>query len=94
MYAANLFLDEVDFPGDNPKCNIRFVGNHKGDDIMKGGNIEIDKFKTFNNKRRFNKGDYERPSLGHNLLKIYEGYTVSFAKIKKMGVDLNEKKMI
>ena len=92
VYEANLFLNEVDFPGDNPKCNIRFVGNHKGDDIMKGGNIEIDKFKTFNNKRRFNKGDYERPSLGHNLLKIYEGYTVSFAKIKKMGVDLNEKK--
>ena len=92
VYEANLFLNEVEFPGDNPKCNIRFVGNHKGDDIMEGGNIGNNKCKIFNNKRRFNKGDYERPSLGHNLLKIYEGITVSFAKIKKIGVDLKERK--
>ena len=92
VYEANLFLKKVEFPGDYTECNVRFVGNHTGKKIMSQGDIDINQCGIFNNKRRFNNGKYERYSLGHNLLKIYEGYTVSFAKIKKSGVDLNEDK--
>lgn len=92
VYETNLFLKKVEFPGDYSECNVRFFGNHKGGQIMKQGNIEEIQSGIFNNKRRFNNGEYERYSLGHNLLEIYEGYTVSYAKIKKAGVDLKEEK--
>ena len=59
---------------------------------MGQGNIENSQCGIFNNKRRFSNGTYERYSLGHNLLQIYEGYTILYAKIKKSGVDLKEEK--
>ena len=92
VYEANLFLSEVDFPGDNPECNVRFVGNHKRKKEMKRGGVEEKKIGIFNNIRRYKYGTYERFSLGHNLLKIYEGHTISYAKIKKKGVELKERK--
>ena len=92
VYEANLFLKKAEFPGEYNESNIRFVGFHKGQNVMIPGDIEINQVGIFNNKRRFNNGAYERYSLGHNLLKIYEGYTISYAKIKKPGVDLKEEK--
>ena len=92
VYEANLFLKNAKFPGDYPDCNIRFVGDHKGGKIMRQGNINNSQCGIFNNKRRFKIGEYERYSLGHNLLQIYEGYTISYAKIKKPDVDLKEEK--
>lgn len=92
VYEAYLFLKKVEFPGDYPECNVRFVGDYKGGQIMGQGNIENSQCGIFNNKRRFSNGTYERYSLGHNLLQIYEGYTILYAKIKKPGVDLKEEK--
>ena len=83
VYEAYLFLKKVEFPGDYPECNVRFVGDHKWGQIMGQGNIENSQCGIFNNKRRFSNGTYERYSLGHNLLQIYEGYTILYAKIKK-----------
>ena len=92
VYEVNLFLKKVEFPGDYPKSNIRFVGNHKGQKIMEDGNIKLKKCGIFNNKRKFKNGIIQRFSLGHNLKKIYEGTTVSYAKIKKNDLELYEEK--
>ena len=89
-YEANLFLQKAEFPGDNPKSNIRFVGNHLGQKEMKGGNIRLSKSGIFNEKRQFEEGKIKRYSLGHNLKKIFEGTTVSFAKIKNSDMDIDE----
>ena len=59
---------------------------------MVQGDIKNSQCWIFNNKRRFNNGKYKRYSLGHNLLEIYEGYTISYAKIKKPGVDSKKEK--
>ena len=67
------------------KTNIRFGGNHNGKKIMKPGDIskkikEESKFGIFNNKRIFNDGKYDIFSLGHNLVKIIKGNTVSYVQ--------------
>ena len=95
-YEANLFLEKAEFPGEYSKSNIRFVGNHIGQKEMKGGNIRIKKCGIFNDKRQFEEGKINRYSLGHNLKKIFEGTTVSFAKIANEGTnedDLKEKEL-
>lgn len=84
VYEANLFLKKVEFPGEYSEFNVRFVREHMEKQIMNQGDIEISQEGIFNNKRRFNNGKYERYSLGHNLLRIYEGYTDSYAKINKL----------
>ena len=89
-YEANLFLKIVEFPGYYSKCNIRFVGNHMGKEVMDYGDITKKKSKVFNENRYFSNGKVQRFSLGHNLLKIGEGTTVSYAKIKRYDVELNE----
>ena len=91
VYEANLFLKKAEFPGEYPKSNIRFVGNHIGQKIMKDGNINK-KCGVFNNKRHFSNGKIQRFSLGHNLKNIFEGTTVSYAKVKKEDKELNEEK--
>ena len=89
-YEANLFLEKAEFPVDNPKSNIRFVGNHLGQKEMKGGNIRLLKSGIFNDKRQFEEGKIKRYSLGHNLKKIFEGTTVSYAKIKSPDKVIDE----
>lgn len=49
---------------------------------MKPGNITTSKVGIFNDKRQFEEVKIKRYSLGHNLKSIFEGTTVSFAKIK------------
>ena len=89
VYEANLFLKIVEFQGE--ECNIRFVGNYKGEKEMSDGDIRTKKCGIFNNERRFINGKVMRFSLGHNLKKIYEGSSVSYAKIKKDDdIELNE----
>ena len=51
----------------------------KPDDISKEIKGESE-FGIFNNKRLFNDGKYPMFSLGHNLVKIAEGTTVSFVQ--------------
>lgn len=92
VYEANLFLKKAEFPGEYPKSNIRFVGNHTGKEIMEEGNINLTKCGIFNNKRYFTNGKIQRFSLAHNLKKIFEGTTVSYAKVKKDNQELNEEK--
>lgn len=87
VYEANLFLEKAEFPGEYSKTNIRFVGNHIGQKEMSPGNIRTSKEGIFNDKRQYEEGKIKRYSLGHNLKKIFEGTTVSFAKIKKEGLD-------
>ena len=84
-YECNLFLESAEFPGEVSKTNVRFGGNHDGKKIMKPGDIsasitEESEFGKFNNKRLFNDGKYPMFSLGHNLIKIDEGTTVSYVK--------------
>ena len=83
VYECNLFLERAEFPGDISKTKVRFGGNHDGKKIMKPGDISINiaeksEFGIFNNKRLFNDGKYPMFSLGHNLIKIAEGTTVSY----------------
>lgn len=82
-YECNLFLERVEFPGEISKTNVRFGGNHEGKNIMKPGDIssnipEGSEFGKFNNKKYFNDGKYFMFSLGHNLVKIAEGTTISY----------------
>ena len=63
---------------------------------MKWCNIRIKKCGIFNDKRQFEEGKINRYSLWHNLKKIFEGTTVSFAKIENKGTnedDLKEKEL-
>ncbi len=81
-YQANLFLETVEFPGGKNVNHIKFEGNHKGEQIMIPGNINIEKKRVFNNKRKFSDGKTERFSLAHNLVNIYEGKTISYVDPK------------
>ena len=88
VFECNLFLKNAEFPGDISTTNVRFGGNHQGKKIMKPGDISINiteesEFGKFNNKRLFNDGKYSMFSLGHNLVKISEGTTVSYVVDKE-----------
>ena len=83
-YECNLFLESAEFPGEVSKTKVRFGGNHDGKSIMKPGDITINiteksEFGKFNKQKVFNDGKYPMFSLGHNLIKIAEGTTVSYA---------------
>ena len=84
---CNLFLEQAEFPGEISKTKVRFGGNHEGKKIMKPGDIntgvpENSEFGKFNKKRLFHDGKYPTFSLGHNLIKIAEGTTISYVKDK------------
>ena len=84
-YECNLFLEKAEFPGECTKTKVRFEGNHEGKSIMKPGdiNIEIDgksKFGKFNKLNKINVGKYGIFTLGHNLVKIAEGTSISYVK--------------
>ena len=84
-YECNLFLDSAEFPGDVSKTKVKFVGNNDGKSFMFPGDISTgiqkgSKNGKFINKRRFSDGKNEIFSLAHNLIRIAEGTTVSYAQ--------------
>ena len=92
VYELNLFLEEskTEFPGENMN-SFQFGGNHLGTTVMVAGDIQKNPIQRFNNQRYFklgNIGESQKkakflvPSLGHSLLKIAIGTTVSFAQNK------------
>ena len=87
-FECNLFLEEAEFPGETTKTEVRFGGNHEGKRFMKPGDISIElqgknEYGKFNNNRRFNDGKHDLFSLGHNLVKIAEGTTISYVQDPK-----------
>jgi hypothetical protein len=76
-YQTNLFLEKIEFPGENKKAKFKIGGNYIGGGIMKG--IEVGELKpgTFNKKINVIE-QYERPTIGHNLSEINEGITVAY----------------
>ena len=84
-YECNLFLESAEFPGDISKTKVRFSGNNNGKSYMYPGDISTgiekgSKNGKFINKRRFSDGKNEIFSLAHNLIRIAEGTTISYAK--------------
>ena len=62
------------------KVNFRIGGSHNGKKTLlcdKTGLLE--KNMTFNGKNKIS-ANLKRPNIGENLLKIYEGYTISYAQ--------------
>ena len=93
FFQANLFLEKHQFPTENglKKTYLRLCGNHEGKKILKAdetGNLSNNQL--FNAKEEisypsnrnifdFNNPAVQRPNLGFNLTKIYEGETISYA---------------
>ena len=81
-YQINLFLERIKFEDDEGKINFQIGGNHKGGKILKGNDNGILYKGTFNKKINiFDR--FQRASIAHNLKKIYEGITISYAGINK-----------
>ena len=65
------------------KANFRIAGSHKGEKTLL-----CDRTGLLNSNQRFNGANIvsenlKRPNIGANLLKIYEGVTISFAQEKE-----------
>ena len=85
VYESKIFLERAEFPGEVSKTKVRFGGEHEGKSFMIPGDISVglekdSKNGKFNRKRIFSDGKYSMFSLGHNLVRIAEGTTVSFAQ--------------
>ena len=90
VFEFNLFMSKAysEFPGE--KLNkFKFGGNNKGATLMSAGDISKNPKQRFNNKRYFKLGNtddspenskYSIPALGHSLVKIAIGTTVSYAQ--------------
>ena len=77
-FQANLFLERIVFPG-NKKTNLRVGGNHAGKKLLKGDiSGKLERPGMFN-KSPLAFRTFQRASLAHNLVEIYEGETISFA---------------
>jgi hypothetical protein len=74
-----LFLEIAEFP-DVGKTKLRVGPGSDGKQYLKPGNLRSEKIQVFNNQRSFDFKLYNRPSLAHNLVAIYEGVTISNAK--------------
>ncbi|KAH0789512.1 hypothetical protein GPJ56_006553 [Histomonas meleagridis] len=82
-YQVNLFLETATFPELGNKCSeLRIGGEHAGSKILLGDETgELKNPQTFNRKKQdFKK--FNRTSLSHNLGKIFEGITISYAQNK------------
>ena len=90
FFQANLYLENHHFPTEFGlvKTSLRLQGNHEGKKILNAEeNGNLFKNSTFNAKEEIcypnsnNSSDpaIKRPNLGNNLLKIYEGETISYA---------------
>ena len=78
-YQLDLFLKKAKFKNYG-KINIEIIDEHEGGGELTG--IITDKDKTLT-KGTFNKNiqlynKYKRPSIGHNIYKLYEGETISY----------------
>lgn len=83
-YQANLFLEKVVFEQEpvcpQGKTELRLIGEHKGNKILLP-----DKSDKLVNKQTFSRSSQlfaqcQRPKLSHNLGKIFEGITISYAE--------------
>ena len=90
VYEFNLFMSESlnEFPGETIK-GFKFGGNNLGKTIMVAGDINKNPKQRFNNKRYFKlrkiedieeNGKFNSPALGHSLVKITLGTTISYAQ--------------
>ena len=74
---ANRFLEKIDFDG--KKVDFRIGGNHYGTKFLTGDPTgELKEKGTFSKKIEYN-ANVERLPLDHNLNKLYEGITISYA---------------
>jgi len=78
-FQVNLFLKKLVFP-DGRRPQFTIGGNHYGRQILTADDSgKLDKKKTFNSK--IQEVNYvERKSLANNLVQIFEGATVAYAK--------------
>ncbi|KAK8898415.1 hypothetical protein M9Y10_000702 [Tritrichomonas musculus] len=78
-FQANRFLEKVIFPDGN-KTKLRLKGNHFGQTYLRGDpKGKLDQPGKFNKSPlQFQK--MQRASLSHNIVKIYEGETISYAQ--------------
>jgi hypothetical protein len=79
FYELNLFLEIAEFP-EVGKSNLRIGPGSEGKTFLNPDDIRTSQKGTFNNQRNFDFRLYHRPSLAHNLVSIYEGYTISNAQ--------------
>ena len=81
------FLRIAEFPN-NKKTQLRIGGEHKGQEILfRDDTGELKTHKCFNRKNQYFK-EYQRTSISHNLSKIYEGITISYAPFDLNSFDL------
>lgn len=85
IYKSKIFLERAEFPGEVSKTKVCFGGEHEGKSFMILGDISVNiekdsKNDKFNLKRIFSDGKYSMFSLRHNLVRIAEGTTFSFAQ--------------
>ena len=81
---ANRFLEKIDFDG--KKVDFRIGGNHPGTQFLTGDpSGELKEKGTFSKKIEYN-SNVERLPLDHNLYKLYEGITISYACDKSQNL--------
>jgi len=81
---ANRFLEKIDFDG--KKVDFRIGGNHYGTKFLTGDiSGELREKGTFSKKVEYN-SNVERLPLDHNLNKLYEGITISYACEKSQNL--------
>lgn len=84
FYQVNLFLRTVRFKNDercpNEKTELKINGSHQGCRfIYRSDRDNIDHPSTFLSSSSFLFEENQRSSLSHNLNKIFEGFSPSFA---------------
>ncbi|KAK8891276.1 hypothetical protein M9Y10_028484 [Tritrichomonas musculus] len=82
-FQANKFLEEVVFEQEpacpSGKTSLRLTGEHKGEEILHPDDSDkLTKPKTFSRSAQFFK-QCQRTKLSHNIGKIFEGITISYA---------------
>ena len=80
FFQTHLFLDKIEFPGEHKKAKFKLHGNHNGGQEMKGNNEgDLSKPGTFTRKRSII-DSCERSIIGHGLISINEGITLSYTE--------------
>lgn len=83
FYQVNLFLQTVTFYNEldcpSGKTKLRIQGEHAGNDtLLPDDSNTLSNIKTFNRSPQYFK-ECQRTTLSHNIGKIFEGITISFA---------------
>ena len=97
-FQVNLFLEKLNF-FENQKPGFRIHGDYKGNKYLSPDKEGVlDKpgvFSKSNHLFNFKGKNIQRQSLSHNIIKIYEGYTISFAVDSKNNkIQYNESEKI